>query len=179
VTLSQVWPRIAAFLLDYLLILAYLGVLALVGLFLTLGPLGEAWSILFSTPTRRDLLAFFTTVLPVSAYFVVSERSPAGATWGKRKLGLRVVDAQARPISDAQAVIRSVVKFAPWQMAHTALIHIPGFPVAPQDPPTGSVWLLSAMWLLVATYLIGLTQLSGRRTLYDRISSTRVIRVAP
>jgi hypothetical protein len=64
-------------------------------------------------------------------------------------------------------------------MAHTALVHIPGFPMAPQDPPTVSVWLLTAMWLLVAAYLIGLTKWSGRRTLYDRASSTRVVRVEP
>ena len=72
-TLPKAWPRIAAFLLDYLLILVYLGVLALVGLFLTLGPLGEVWSTLVSTPARRDLLAFFMTVFPVTAYFVLSK----------------------------------------------------------------------------------------------------------
>ena len=176
-THSQAWPRIAAFLLDYLLILVYLGILALVGLSLTLGPLGEAWSALVSTAARKDLLAFFTTVLPVMAYFVWSERSPAGGTWGKRKLGLRVVDSQYGRISLGQALIRSALKFAPWQMAHTALIHIPGFPMAPHDPPTWSVWMLITMWLVVAVYLIGLTQLGGRRTPYDRISSTRVISV--
>ena len=179
VTLSNAWPRIAAFLLDYLLFLVYLGVLALVGLFLTLGPLGEVWSTLVSTPARRDLLAFFMTVFPVTAYFVLNERSSAGATWGKRKLGLRVVDSQYGRISLGQALIRSTLKFVPWQMAHTAFIHIPGFPMAPQDPPTWSVWMLSTMWLVVAVYLIGLTQLGGRRTPYDRISSTRVISVKP
>ena len=177
-THPQAWPRIAAFLLDYLLILVYLGILALVGLILTLGPLGEAWSALVSTAARKDLLAFFTTVFPVVAYFVWSERSAAGATWGKRKLGLRVVDAQSGRISRGQALIRSVVKFTPWQMAHSALLHIPGFPMAPQDPPTWSVWMLSAMWLLVAVYLIGLSELGGQRTVYDRISSTHVISVA-
>ena len=177
-THPQAWRRIAAFLLDYLLILVYLGILALVGLSLALGPLSEAWSALVSTAARKDLLAFFTTVLPVMAYFVWSERSPAGGTWGKRKLGLRVVDAQSGRISRGQAVVRSVVKFTPWQMAHSALFHIPGFPMAPQDPPTWTVWMLSAMWLVVAAYLLGLTQWGGRRTLYDRISSTHVISVA-
>ena len=117
------------------------------------------------------------TVFPVTAYFVLNERSSAGATWGKRKLGLRVVDSQYGRVSLGQALIRSVLKLAPWQMAHTALIHVPGFPMVPQDPPTWSVWMLSTMWLVVAVYLIGLTQLGGRRTPYDRISSTRVISV--
>ena len=174
---SKAWPRAGAFILDYVLILAYLGGLALAGLFLSLGPFGDAWAVLVSTPARRDILAFLTTVFPVTAYFVWSERSAAGATWGKRKLGLRVVDSQSGRISSVQALIRSVVKFTPWQIAHTALLHIPGFPMDPQDPPTSSVLMLGIMWLLVTVYVIGLTQVGGRRTLYDRFSSTQVIKV--
>ena len=120
---SKAWSRAGAFLLDYVLILAYLGGLALAGLFLTLGPFGDAWAALVSTPARRDLLAFLTTVFPVTAYFVWSERSAAGATWGKRKLGLRVVDLQSDRISSGQALIRSVVKFTPWQIQALLCCH--------------------------------------------------------
>ena len=59
-TFPKAWPRIAAFLLDYLLILVYLGVLALVGLFLTLGPLGPEVAAAFDAyppKFRRKLLA--------------------------------------------------------------------------------------------------------------------------
>jgi len=167
--------RIQAFAADYLVILGYLAVLATVGASLTLGPVGSDWSRLVSKPWRMDLLAFFTTVLPVIAYFTWSERSVAGATWGKKRIGLRVVRLDGRRLGPRQALVRSVAKFLPWQMAHTALFHIPGFPMAPAEPPVWTVWVLGAMWVLVAAYLVGLTPLCGGRTIYDRLSSSQVV----
>lgn len=168
---AQMWRRIQAFMFDYLLILGYLAVLATAGLLLTLGPMGSEWSALVSTPWRMDLLAFFTTVLPVIAYFTWSERSADGATWGKKRVGLRVVGLGGRRIGGGQALARSVAKFLPWQMAHTALLHT----IASADPPAWTVWVLGAMWVLVAAYLIGLTQFGGGRTIYDRLSASQVV----
>jgi len=172
---AQVWRRIQAFMFDYLLILGYLAMLATAGLLLTLGPIGGEWSALVSTPWRKDLLAFFTTVLPVIAYFTWSERSADGATWGKERVGLRVVGLDGRRFGGGRALARSVAKFLPWQMAHTALFYIPGFPMASADPPAWTVWVLGAMWVLVAAYLVGLTQFGGGRTIYDRLSASQVV----
>ena len=167
--------RIQAFMYDYLVILGYLAVLATGGLLLTLGPLGSDWTALVSTPWRMDLLAFVTTVLPVILYFTWNERSAAGATWGKKRIGLRVTTLDGNRLGGGRALVRSVVKFLPWQMAHTALFHIPGFPMATADPPSWTVWMMGAMWLLVAAYLLGLTSLYGGRTIYDRLSSSQVV----
>ena len=172
---SSMWLRIKAFIFDYLLILAYLVALVVAGLLLRLGPLGSEWSELLSTPLRKDLLAFLTTVLPVVAYFAWNEGSATGATWGKRRVGLKVVGLDGQPLSSRQALVRAVAKFVPWQMAHTALFNIPGFPMATGDPPTWTLWLLGCMWALVAAYLIGLTRLGGGRTIYDRLSASKVI----
>lgn len=57
--------RIKAFALDYLLILGYMVVLAGAGTLLTLGPVGDRWTLLMSNPIRADLVAFLTLVLPV------------------------------------------------------------------------------------------------------------------
>lgn len=168
---AQMWRRIQAFMFDYLLILGYLAVLATAGLLLTLGPMGSEWSALVSTPWRMDLLAFFTTVLPVIAYFTWSERSADGATWGKKRVGLRVVGLDGRRLGWGRALARSVAKFLPWQMAHTALLHT----IASADPPAWTVWVLGAMWVLVAAYLVGLTQFGGGRTIYDRLSASQVV----
>jgi len=124
---------------------------------------------------RKDLLAFLTTVLPVVAYFAWNEGSAAGATWGKRRVGLKVVGLDGQPLGRSQALVRSVVKFIPWQMAHTALFSIPGFPTATGDPPDWTVWLLGGMWVVVVVYLVGLTQLGGGRTIYDRLSASKVV----
>jgi len=169
------WLRIRAFLYDYLIILGYLTALLAVGLVLRLGPLAEWWSELVSTPGRRDLLAFVMAVLPVLTYFVLCEASATAATWGKKRVGLKVVGLDGEPLRFQQALVRSIAKFAPWQMAHTALAHIPGFPTATGDPPPWTIWLLVSMWLLVGLYVIGLTRFAGGRTLYDRLSGSQVI----
>ena len=74
--------------------------------------------------------------------------------------------------------MRSGLKFLPWQMAHTAMFHIPGFPMSPGEPPAWSSPLLVVAWLLVALYFLGLTPLLGRRTLYDHLAGATVVHTA-
>ena len=169
------WLRVKAFLYDYLIILGYLAALVAVGIVLRASPFAEPWLELISTPGRLDFLAFATTVLPVGTYFVLCEASATGATWGKKRVGLRVVGLDGQRLRSRHALIRSIAKFAPWQMAHTALIHIVSFPTATGDPPAWTIWLLVSMWLLLGIYGIGLTRFAGGRTLYDRLSFSKVI----
>jgi uncharacterized RDD family membrane protein YckC len=171
--------RIKAFGFDYLLILGYLAVLAGVGTWLTLGPAGDRWTLLMSDPSRADLVAFLTLVLPVILYFALSEASDVGATAGKRRIGLRVVGPGGTRLRLPRSLVRSGLKFLPWQMAHTAMFHIPGFPMSPGEPPAWSPVILSMVWLLVALYLLGLTPIFGRRTLYDRLAGSTVVEADP
>ena len=168
-------PRIKAFAFDYLVILAYMAVLAGVGTWLTLGPLGDRWTQLMSSPVRADLVAFLMLVLPVALYFAFGEASEAGGTPGKRRVGLRVVGPGGARLGLARSAVRSGLKFLPWQLAHTAMFHIPGFPVSPGEPPAWSPVLLAVAWLLVALYLLGLTPIFGGRTLYDRAAGSAVV----
>ena len=166
--------RLRAFAWDYLVVLGYLVGLTGLGLLLTLGPVGPALGGVMEDPVRADFVAFISAVLPVVLYFAVFEGS--GATWGKRRVGLGVVVAGLGATPGlGRALIRNGLKFLPWQMAHTAMFHIPGFPSASGEPPTWSVVVLGAVWLLVALYLLGLTRLGGRRPLYDRVAGTVVV----
>lgn len=167
--------RLWAFAFDYVLILGYLAILTGIGVFLTVGPVGAEWSELMSDPVRADLVAFLLAVLPVTIYFALGEASDAGATWGKRRVGIRVTGPGGGSPGLARSLARSGLKFLPWQMAHTAMFHIPGFPLAPGEPPPWSPPVLAVAWALVAIYLLGLTRFGGRRTLYDRISGCRVV----
>lgn len=169
--------RIRAFAWDYLVVLGYLVALTGIGLLLTFGPVGPAWAELMEDPVRADFVAFVLAVLPVVLYFALSEGSAAGATWGKRRVGLLVVTAGAgAPAGLARPLARNGLKFLPWQMAHTAMFHIPGFPAETGEPPTWSVVMLGGAWLLIALYLVGLTGLGGYRPLYDRVAGTAVVR---
>lgn len=169
--------RIRAFVWDYLVVLGYLVALTGLGLLLTFGPVGSAWAELMEDPVRADFVAFVSAVLPVVLYFALSEGTGAGATWGKRRVGLVVVVAgRAAPPRRGRALVRNGLKFLPWQMAHTAMFHIPGFPAATGEPPTWSVVVLGSAWFLVALYLVGLTRLGDYRPLYDRVAGTVVVR---
>lgn len=171
-------PRIRAFAWDYLIVLGYLLALLGVGLFLTLGPTGTSWTAGMANPWRADLVAFVLAVFPVTLYFALSEASGSAATWGKRRAGLAVarIGTSEGP-GPGRALLRNALKFLPWQMAHTAMFHIPGFPAPTGEPPRWTVVVLSAAWLLVALYLLGLTRLGGHRPPYDRLAGTAVVAV--
>ncbi len=125
--------RLIAFAYDYLVILAYLALLTVISItFIILMP--QTISGLFTSPLQSDFITFIILVLPVMLYFTVGESSPQMATWGKRKAGLRVVNQNGSKVTRSQAFIRSLAKLLPWQLAHTGLYHIPGWPLAPESP---------------------------------------------
>ncbi len=163
--------RSAAFLLDFLLLALYLILLLAAGLLLNsaLGPWPPP------SPLALDAIAFGLTVLPAILYFALQHASPTGASWGKRRLGLRVVDLAGRRISLAQALLRAFLKFLPWHLAHLSLNRIPGWPFAPQPPAPAVVAGLVLAQLLVLLYLLSLAFMPGHRTLYDLASRTRVV----
>lgn len=167
-------PRLLAFALDYLVIATYVLALAAVTL-LAAKPLRGPLTVLLATPASRDAVAFVTIVLPVTLYFALQEGSARQATWGKRKLGLRVTGLDGGQLPLGRALVRSGVKFLPWQIAHTCLFHIPGWPLAPAAPP---VWVLAGfglVWLLVITYLALLGFSRSHRTPYDRLAGSQVL----
>ncbi|HKI84438.1 MAG TPA: RDD family protein [Candidatus Krumholzibacteria bacterium] len=168
--------RVKAFLYDYLLILAYLIVLSGIGTFLTLGPFATKWSDFLSSPIRMDLFAFCVSVLPVVLYFAFTESSPAAASWGKRRVGVVVLTRKGEHMSKGRSLARSSLKFFPWQMSHTAMFHIPGFPAVTAEPPGWTVIVLVLAWILVGVYLLGLTAIgAGGRTVYDRLTGSSVV----
>lgn len=167
--------RLGAFGIDYAVIFAYLAILGLLGASLSLGPTADWWRRWMSDPIRADVVALLTTVLPVGLYFALSEASARGATLGKRRLGLRVVGPEDGRIGVGRSVVRTGLKLLPWQLAHTAMFHIPGFPMDPGPPPAWTTVLLVCMWTLVAVYVVGLTRLGDGRPLYDRVAGTRCV----
>ena len=123
--------RLKAFGFDFLLIVGYIillavGAMAVIKISGFFG-LSLRWP---ENPLLADLLAFITLVLPVILYFSLQESSPKQATWGKNKTGLRVVNANGGTLTQRQAFVRSLIKMIPWQIAHTCLFHIPGWPIA-------------------------------------------------
>jgi len=167
-------PRLLAFALDYLVIAAYALVLAAVTL-LVANPLRSSLAVLLATPASRDAVAFVTIVLPVILYFALGEGSARQGTWGKRRLGLRVTGLDGGQLPLSRALVRSAVKFLPWQIAHTCLFHYPGWPLAPAAPPAWVIVGFALVWLLVLSYLAMLGFSQSHRTPYDRLAGSQVL----
>lgn len=163
--------RLAAVALDYLVISAYMVILVLLALLAgTLAPwLADA---LFANAVVGELTGFVVLTLPVTLYFALSEASAAGATWGKRRMRLRVLTDDGRQLSLGRSLLRSAVKFMPWELAHASIWQ---FRFAAGDasqllPTVG----LAVTWLLVAITILSVLLDRRRRALHDRVARTVV-----
>jgi len=168
--------RLKAFIFDYLIIFGYLilltGVTMAVIKFSRLLGVPLHWP---ENPVLADLMAFATLVLPVILYFALQESSSKQSTWGKCKAGIRVVNANGGPLTLGQALVRSVVKVIPWQIAHTCLVHVPGWPMAITTVPSVVVIGFVLVYVLAGIYIASALITKKHRTPYDWVSGAYVV----
>jgi uncharacterized RDD family membrane protein YckC len=110
--------------------------------------------------------------LPVTLYFALGESSTWQATWGKRRQRLTVIGLTGARLSRTQALVRTVLKFIPWELAHTCIWQI-------RFAPSDSSPLITAgfvlVWILVGANLVSLLRSRSHQTLYDRLAGTYVV----
>ncbi len=105
--------RVVAFMLDWLVILVWAGML-----------FESSWQSLEETPGRpstpwvTQAIGFVSLTLPVVLYFSISESSGHKATFGKRALGLTVIGVAGGIVSFGRSLARSSIKFIPWEFGH-------------------------------------------------------------
>jgi len=170
--------RLKAFLFDYLIIFTYILVLAFVnyGLILSRGVL-EDISPFFTSPWVGDGFAFLTLILPVILYFTFFESSSHQASWGKQRNGLHVINANGEALTRRRAFLRNLLKFLPWQIAHTSIYHIEGLPFSPvESSPVVSVGFV-LVYVLVGIYIASALISKKHRTPYDWAAGSYVIEV--
>lgn len=171
---ASIFRRLLAFSADYVVIAVYLALLTLLRFYLVPTKVTQ---FLFAGPTIGQVSAFLLVTLPVILYFTLTESSPWCATPGKRVLGLAVQSTDFTRLTRSRALGRTVLKLLPWELSHTCLWRIPGWPREPQAPS----WLVYAgfalVWMLIAAYILGALTSNRRQTLYDRLSGCVVVRV--
>ena len=168
--------RLKAFFFDYAIIFGFVMVLAGVnyGLILSRGVLEDV-SHLYASPWAKDGLAFLTLILPIILYFTYMESSSRQASLGKQKFGLMVVASNGAPLAIRQAFVRNLFKFLPWQIAHTSIFHIQGWPSTPETPaPLVQIGFV-LVWVMVAAYLVSLFFTRSHRTPYDWAAGACVV----
>jgi uncharacterized RDD family membrane protein YckC len=168
--------RLKAFAFDYLIICGYIVLLSIgtLGIIKVSTLLGHAvlWP---DNPLLGDLLAFLTLVLPVTLYFTFGESSSWQATWGKRKAGIRVVNANGERITWRRAFLRNLIKLLPWQISHTCIFHIQGWPLAPETPTPLVTAGFILVGIIVSIYIGTAVVSKTHRTPYDQASGAYVI----
>jgi uncharacterized RDD family membrane protein YckC len=170
---AEIQRRLLAFGIDYCVIASYPAALTAISAFLI--PAG-ALRPLFSGPTVGQASAFFLVTLPVVSYFALMESSSLKGTLGKRILGLAVVTADGARLTRRRALGRAALKFLPWELSHTCLWRIPGWPNSPQEPPWPVYAGFGLVWSLIGVYVLSAILSNRRQALYDRISRCVVIR---
>ncbi len=169
--------RLLAFLVDYGVMALFVSVISVAG-FAIRSQLGVTSSA--ATTFQQKLLAqaivSATIMLPIMLYFAVSESSRWQATIGKRVLRLQVTDDHGGRPPLLRTLLRAAVKFAPWELAHTGVWHVPGTPFV-SEPAAFSygVWIAA---MLLALWWFASIWLGDGRTPYDRIAGTVVTRVS-
>ena len=106
-------------------------------------------------------------------YFALSEASTTRGTLGKRVLHLRVQSTNGQPLRVPAALLRSAVKFLPWELAHFTIWHL--VYAGPGGPQPWTAFALGSVYLVASAYLLTLFIGKTHRTLYDRLSGSIVV----
>jgi uncharacterized RDD family membrane protein YckC len=173
--IKQIAPmryRFLALAIDYLVIVIY--GFALFGLSFFFKPLLTE---LFTTSAEvAQLTGFVLITLPVIIYFVLGESTKGMGSIGKRKLGLAVVDHKGERIRIFRSLIRNLIKFTPWELAHFAIWRL-RFPTAFSESFLLGILIMVNVIVLVFVFCPFVNK--NRKSLYDWLAGTKVIIIFP
>lgn len=164
------WQRVKAFVFDYFVILGYLVVITAAGLLFRQFTQGFEW--LFADRVRAQGTVILILTLPVSLFFALGDASLKQGTWGKRRVGLKVEGKNGDRIGLGRSLLRTGLKFIPWELSHTLLWEIAfsnGASSVLIDYGYAFVYLL--IGLNIASILLTKT----RQSLYDLLAGTYVV----
>ncbi|MEM7530693.1 MAG: RDD family protein [Chloroflexota bacterium] len=168
---AGLWVRIRAFSLDYIIIALYLSILVGVSIGLNF-VFPKVVSTLFGHPLQAQFIGFITVTLPVTLYFTFTESSSWQASWGKRRQGLRLVRTDGAGITFGRALVRTLLKFVPWELAHTCIWQIS---VTPSEPSPLITAGFIIVWVSVGANIVWLWVSPSHQTIYDWLADTYII----
>lgn len=124
------------------------------------------------TIPRNKCSGFLLVTFPAAAYLVAADASSSGATFGKRLMGIRVISTAGGRLSIFRSVLRTGIRFIPWELAHSAVWRTRfGAEFSPHSIP---------FVLVIACYALVLANVSSQffdhrhRAIYDFIARSQV-----
>lgn len=164
--------------LDYLVILAWMALVGLIGFMASLAMNGYPDYLGMFGPVGTQMIFFFVLTFPVGMYMYLSESRYLYATLGKRKVGIQVVGSEGSLASKKSILVRTIVKLLPWEIAHTCMWQMQYvFYTAGYDAEVPA-WImigLSLSMLLVGVYIAMIVLRLDRRGPHDILAGTQVV----
>lgn len=152
------WNRLVAWAVDWLCILAWVAIIAAIGI-----PLNLAGITGGLTAAAQNIIAAVILVVPVTLMLAGLESSAREASIGKRVRHLLVVNSRTgKRVSFRRALARNTMKIAgPWTIGHAAVYGIVASSAAGPIPPF--IWVATPFsYVLPLTYVTSLFFGTGR-----------------
>lgn len=160
--------RLKAFFIDYIFILIYLGVIFVISfLFPSVQLLFNSHSLIVA-----QFFGFLLVTLPVSLYFILSDSVVGKQSFGKKVIKIRVVNQQGLPLTLPHALLRTAIKFFPWELSHFLIYRLVN--LGNQAVPLHLTLIGILIYGLMFAYILTAIFTKKKQSLYDMIVKTRV-----
>ncbi|WP_099361082.1 RDD family protein [Fredinandcohnia onubensis] len=163
--------RFKAFMIDYIIILAYLVVLIITSVFL-FPSLQELFK---GSVVVAQLSGFIMVTLPVSLYFIISDSKIVGQSFGKRKSGIKVVRESGEAVSFLQMAFRTILRFLPWELSHFLVYRL--MYIGDGGVPFAYTMIGGLIYALMFAYILTCIFTKKKQSLYDLLAKTYVVKV--
>jgi len=163
--------RFKAFMLDYLLIFTYLIVLAIFNIFLV----PSVQSLFAGSLVVAQFTGFLMVTLPVSIYFIISDSVMGKQSFGKKKMGIQVVNERHEAIKVHHAIGRTLLKFLPWELSHYLVYRL--VYLRDTEVPLNYYIIGGIIYALMFAYILTALFTKRKKSLYDMVIRTQVIKV--
>lgn len=162
--------RFKAFMLDYLLIFAYLVVLAIFNILI----FPSVQSLFSGSLVVAQVTGFLMVTLPVSLYFIISDSVIGRQSLGKRYMGIKVVNERYEAITILHAICRTILKFLPWELSHYLVYRL--VYLGDAEVPLNYYIVGGIIYTLMFAYILTTLFTKRKRSLYDIVVRTQVIK---
>ena len=163
--------RSKAFTWDYLCIFIYLFFVFLLSMVLI-----PRLQNFFNGPVDiAQLTGFLLVTFPISLYFAVADSNIFNGTFGKKRAGIQVVDVQGKPVVLLRSLFRIILKFLPWELSHFLIYRL--MHLGEDQFPLHLMLIGGLIYFLMFAYILTAIFSKEKRSLYDRLSGTKVIRI--
>jgi uncharacterized RDD family membrane protein YckC len=163
----MVFRRILAYMIDYLVIVCYAGLLFLVTYVIHMA---QNRPLEMQDPITGNIISFLTLTMPVFLYFFLFESSSKKGTFGKQLVKIIIDNNKKKNV-----LLRVIFKIIPWEMAHVGIHWSVYYSEMGKDIPLWT-WIVNIIpQVVVIMYFLSIALTKGRSSLYDKIANTSVM----